>query len=531
MSGRLASTTRRKLRTTGRFAFAVLCGAACGLLISLGGSGLATGQEDGAKQPKQPTKIEDVKKVDHAAPLPNDAPGRQHHAKFAVPDPARLMFTKIEDFKSVASEAENPLEYAAWCEVVAHAKKFAAPDLEKAAARDLSVIELLKDIRVVYRTALLRFDGQLVCVRRLRPAQFFQDNPELGVKELFEARFIPVDESPLPPVSIVFHDWPSALAAPPPIPEGKSSGDWLDVKDAKQWIAAAGYYFKTMSVPGEQANTTDKMPVLIGRSITPLPGPPAVSTADPTAIDRDIRVFKFIKDETPMIRTAPTDVQWPEVASETRVLIHASRFTAEQLEEHALPVTFADLFTEGRTAYKLKNVKFEGRLINLRRAEVKSPELKAAGIENVFEGWLVPANEPRGNPIVITFTQPLEGVEANGRVNKWVSFAGFFFKKIRYTSQEQDPKDPTKFLDKYAPLLIGKGPIARRDPDEPTVVTWSAFVQWAIAGGVVLLVSVGALTWYYRGGDRKAKESMDAVRSRNPFDAAATNAPDTTKTP
>jgi len=32
-------------------------------------------------------------------------------------------------------------------------------------------------------------------------------------------------------------------------------------------------------------------------------------------------------------------------------------------------------------------------------------------------------------------------------------------------------------------------------------------------------VTAGALTWYFRSGDRRTKEEMDAVRSRNPFDA------------
>jgi hypothetical protein len=524
MSGRLTSTNRRKRRAVARVAFVALCGLACGLLTSLSGvSGLAGRAQ---AQPKAPTSPDDVKKIDHKNPLAADAPGRQPHEKFAVQGSDRLMFAKIEDFKPVASEAENKFEYDAWCEVVGHAKQFATTDLESHAARDVSVIELLKPIRTLFRTELLRFDGQLVCVRRLDAPLFFQNNPNLGVKELYEARLVPVDESPLTPVSIVFLDLPEALAAV----RQKAVGEWLtfDEKDpkyassAKVWISAAGYYFKTMSVPGEEANAVVGVPVLIGKSVTKLSGPPTPAGTDPTAIDPKIRVFKHIKDETELFRAAPGEVPW-EVAAYTRVLLHAHRFTPEQLEEHALTdVKFADLFLDSRAAFRLKLVRFEGRLISLRKSSA-SPELRAVGIEQVYEGWLVPANEPRGNPVRIDFIEPLAGVEtdrANSRVNKWVSFAGYSFKKVKYESAEDDPKNPGKKLHKYAPLLLGVSPIARPDPDRPTSVTWASFVLWAIVGGVVLIASAGVLTWYYRGGDKKAKEAMDTVRHRNPFDAA-----------
>ncbi len=515
MSGRLAITTDSRRTAWG--ACVVLCGLACGLLANFGGPA-------GAQPPKAPTRPEDVKKLDTKSPVPADRPGRASHEKFAI-DAERKMFSQIEDFKPFAPEDKNKGEYDAYCEVVSHAKQFDTTDLEQHAARDLSVIELIKPVRTLFRTELLRFDGQLVCVRRLEPAKFFQDNPELGVKELYEARFVPLDESPLTPVSIVFLDLPEALAAV----KQKPPGEWLTV-ESKTWIAAAGFYFKTMNVPGEQANRVVGVPVLIGKSVTPLSaGPVSVAAGDLTAIDPNIRVFKFIKDEAPMIRSAPTDAQWAEVAAENRVLMHAHRFPAAELEAHALPdVKFADLFLDVRTAYKLKIVRFEGRLISLRRTGSNAdanPELRAAGINEVYEGWLVPANEPRGNPVCVLFTEPLEGVEPTGRVNKWVSFGGFYFKKMLYESQEQDPKNPGKYLNKYAPLLIGKSPIPRRDPDEPTSITWSAFVLWALGAGVALILAAGLLTWYYRGGDRKAKASMDAVRNRNPFDANAAPPP------
>jgi hypothetical protein len=284
------------------------------------------------------------------------------------------------------------------------------------------------------------------------------------------------------------------------------------------WVAAAGFYFKTMSVPGEQGNAVIGVPVLVGKSVTILPGPPAADPADPTAIDRRVRVFKSIKDETQMVRF---DTPWPEVAAYNRTIAHASRFSAEEIEKYALSdVTFADLFEDIRRDYKLKSVKLEGRLIRLRRME-SNTELRAAGVAQLFEGWLVPANEARGNPVCIVFTEPLVGVEPAERVNKWVSFAGYSFKKLKYTSAEPDPKNPAKYLEKYAPLLIGKCPIARPDPDAPVTATWGAlgvFVQSAIIAGGVLILGGVALGWYYRRNDLRTKAQLSAARNRNPFD-------------
>ncbi len=260
------------------------------------------------------------------------------------------------------------------------------------------------------------------------------------------------------------------------------------------------------------------IPLLIGKSLTPLAGEP-LPPGNPTALDKTVRLYNGIKEDAQMIRNTPTEVSWPEVAAYNRVILHASRFPAEQLEEYAVKdKTFAHLFEPSRLEFKLSCVRFEGRLISLQRIEVND-WLGAAGVTNLFEGWMIPADEPRGNPICIVFTEPLAGVEPTGRVNKWVSFAGYSFKRMRYTSQEQDAKTPSKNVDKYAPLLIGRGPIARADPDgQQPVTSWSLFMQVVVIGGVLLVCSAAALTWWYRGGDRKAKEQMDAVRNRNPFD-------------
>lgn len=513
MSGRLPIASRTQHRAGAL--------VACGVLVALALSGVAVAQPGTSGSSNKGG-------ADPNSPIP-PAPGQATPAKFAVPNPDRAMFSEIVDFKPVASELENPDEYRAWCEIVSHARQFTAAELEQHATRDLTPLDLMKVRRPIdlaapqktrqspFRCVLFRFDGKLVCARRLEAPLFFRNNPELGVKELYEARLVPLDESPLTPVSIVFTELPESLAAV----KDKPVGEWANVTG---WVSAAGYYFKTMKVPGEQPDTLG-VPVLIGKSVTSIPGPPVTPGDNPAALNPNVRVYKFVQDRTKIPsrpRLSDLDTPWEEIAAYDRVVRHATRFSAEELEQHArTDLKFADLFLdESGPGYRLQLVKIEGRLISLKRFD-PAPEVASVGVEHLFEGWLVPANEPRGNPVSIVFTEPLEGVPPAGRVNKWVSFAGYSFKKMRYQSAEPDPKDPNKNKDKFAPLLIGRSPIPRPDPDAPGVITWGVFVEGAIVGGAILIAAAGVLTWYYRRGDRKAKEAMDAVRNQNPFDPNA----------
>ena len=506
MSGPLAPTPRTNRRTAALAASAL----ACGLVVAL--SGHAAPPSSSANSEKNADKI------DRNSPLPADAPRVTTNEKVAIPNTERRMFNQIEDFKPVASQESNPDEYAAWCEFVTHAKQFAATELDQHGARDLTPHDLLKPQRSLFRCGLLSFDGKLVCVRRLAAPKFFADNPELGVTELYEARFVPLDESPQTPVSVVFTELPEALAAV----RQKAPKEWLDIT-AATWVTASGYFFKTMSVPGEQTTATVAMPVIVGKSVTMLPGPPVPYGPDPTALDRTLRIFGHIKDDAPMIRLAPAEATWAEIASQTRVTLHAARMSAEDLEKHAVPgVKFADLLEEIRRDYKLRPVRFEGRLISLRRVEPNN-EMKAAGVNQLFEGWLVPATEPSGHPVVIHFTDLPDGLEVDektGKANRWLSFSGYFFKLMHYKSGEKDPLDQNKNVMKKAPFLIGRSPILRSDPDILPQATWGSFVWWALAGGVLVLGVGGLLTWYNWRGDRNSKVAIEAVRGRNPFDAA-----------
>jgi len=306
-------------------------------------------------------------------------------------------------------------------------------------------------------------------------------------------------------VSFAFTELPAELAEV----KKKAVGEWWDVD---RWASAAGWFFKVkQDGPGAEA-----IPLLVGRSVTlhkSLPAQPGATPDNPAGLDKKLRVFQKIKDDAFI---AKAEDNWEEVSAWNRVLLHARRFTPEELEKHAVELKFADLFTDGRRDYKLDLVKFEGRLVMLSKMK-PGDRLLAAGVETAYEGWLVPKDEPRGNPVCVVFTDPPEGVEPAGRVNKWVSFAGYSFKLLRYKSGERDKEDPSKNVTKRAPLLLGRAVIGRSDPDAPASLSWGAFANTVTLSVLGLLAAVGGLTWWYRRGDRRARQEVAAHRGRNPF--------------
>ena len=75
------------------------------------------------------------------------------------------------------------------------------------------------------------------------------------------------------------------------------------------------------------------VPVLIGKSVRVLDEPPAgPDLKNPVALDKKLRVFRSIRNDAPSATGAEN---WEEVVAWNRVLLHARRFSPEQLEENA----------------------------------------------------------------------------------------------------------------------------------------------------------------------------------------------------
>ncbi|MBX9622217.1 MAG: hypothetical protein K2X82_00225 [Gemmataceae bacterium] len=456
--------------------------------------------------------------ADARPPLPPE-PGRPPlAAKYRIPDPDRAIFHGVkdragnrsggvEDGKPVASEKQNPDEAAAWAEVVRFAAGHPAAELERHAARDLTAHDLTHPVRQYHRLALVRLDGTLQKARRVPATPAVAAG---GPAELFEGRLFPAGEPPTNPLVVVFTEWPAGLPEPP------ADGAFAPVD---RWVAFAGYSFKLTLVPGPEDDPADPQyagwkpaPLLIGRSVTPGERPlPAIP------LDKGLRVFKLIRDDAPIARTS---ANWEEAAAWDRVVRHARQFTHAELDTAARrDLAFADLFEPGREAYQLDLVRLEGRLIRVKAVPV-GDDLKAAGVTTLYEAWLVPKDEPRGNPVCLVLSELPPGVSptpAGELTNHWAAAAGYYFKLMWYESAEPDPKRPGRNVWKKAPLLIGRSVTVRpAEADGPSVwVTWFAP---ALVGGLGLVGGTGlALAWWFRKGDRAARAAVAAARPANPF--------------
>lgn len=458
---------------------------------------------------------------DPAPPLPaqdnqrfGELKWRPKGGTLAVPNPDRAIFrgrldpkTKsvtggIEDDRPLASEKQNADEAAAWVEVVVHAHGLAAADLEKHAATDLTPDDLTQIQRRHFRLELVRFDGTLTKFRRVNPTKALADS---GVAVLYEGWFVPVDEPPTNPVRVVFTELPTGFPVPPAPAAGDPAGEWLR---ADRWVTFAGFFFKLAT----DLDGGHRAPVVVGKSVTPLPGPPAEATD--AALPAHYRVFRLVRDDAPINRDP---VHWEETTAWTRAVLHASRVDPAALQQAAAKdVKFADLFQTGREDYQFKPVEIKGRLIRVKRME-KIKRLADAGVPDLYEAWVVPHDEPRGNPICVVLTELPEGVEPANLMNYQVVVAGYFFKLFHYESAEPRKDDPSRHLMKKAPLLLGRGmTVVVDNTDGPRV--WASWFIPVIVGGVVsLALTAFLLSRWYRAGDTRARAEFEAARVKNPF--------------
>ncbi len=473
----------------------------------------------------QPPLDAPVETIDDRAPLPPSEPGRPPAAaKYRIPNPDRAIFTGtkdrfgiphggIEDDKPLASEKQNSNEYNAWTEVVLHARQFTAAELEQHAARDLTPDDLTFPIRKYFRLDLVGFEGKLTKLRRVRATRALE---AVGVKEVFEGWLVPVDESPLNPVCIVFTELPGDFIKLPELEKGKDAGEPVEVD---RWVRFAGYFFKLMLYPGPDADPANslgagwkKAPLLVGKSVTPLPGPPAAATGIRfSEEEKNLRIFKLIRDDAPRARE---ENLWEEVAAWDRVILHAHKFSPTELEQAARnDLGFADLFTDGRLDYKLDLVKFKGEIRLVRETE-STRRIVEAGIPKLYEAWLAPNDQP--NPICVILSELPPGHDPKSLKGQYVSVAGYSFKRMHYESGERRKDSPDRYVWKAAPLLIGHSVVLLERHD--VTAGWSEWFFPGIAAGIVFLVGAALiLTWWYRSGDRMAREEIAAVRHQNPF--------------
>lgn len=280
-------------------------------------------------------------------------------------------------------------------------------------------------------------------------------------------------------------------------------------------VVAACLVFGTpaLAQPGSVAGSPE--------STTPIEVlPPAPPAKPPLRFPgRDKRAASEVKDFLPVRGLAESE---DEHNTYIELLLHTKNFTVEELlAAGRKDVSYADLMAEDedlRNGYRFELIRFEGRLIRLKRIE-PYPELVAQGITEKYEAWVTITTAKEAKQICVILLEPPVGVEPNVEIAPapLVTFAGYFFKDILFESGEKASKSD-RLVKRKVPLLFAKGMIAQPLSNSDSGNIWrTSFLPMVLTTIGLLTVFVLGLTWYFRRGDRVSKRAVESKKI-NPFE-------------
>lgn len=178
-------------------------------------------------------------------------------------------------------------------------------------------------------------------------------------------------------------------------------------------------------------------------------------------------------------------------------------------------ISYAHLFTQPAT-YRGEVVKLEGQLRRIRKFEAPAT-MKDKGIPYLYEGWIF-YKSLGANPFCILFTELPKGFRVAEEMEVDVKFAGYFYKKYRYTPADQ----PTgrKNYKREAPLLIGHAIVTAEGgqaiyPDERPDTNWAkTFLPLFVGAIFSVVVGVFLLMIWTRRADRVIHKRLSALQPR-----------------
>lgn len=274
--------------------------------------------------------------------------------------------------------------------------------------------------------------------------------------------------------------------------------------------------------------STDELPPLTKESSAgAAPAPVAPTGAAKYRIEKGLSMFAGIRDDAifPWADTGPRNLaDSPADQMEERaydeVLRHARQFTAAELEANARKdVAPKDLYQNGRLSYKLELIYFEGWLRRLRRAE-PTEILKASGIADVYEAWIFP--DGNIDPICVFVTELPPGLAPQERptdtMNRWVSVGGYYFKTMRYESNQLSREVKGEHLTRRAPVLMARSLTLQDEPEGAGTAWRQSFLPMVIGGAATMALAIIGLSWYFRRGDAAIKKELDRNLTTNPFE-------------
>jgi hypothetical protein len=258
---------------------------------------------------------------------------------------------------------------------------------------------------------------------------------------------------------------------------------------------------------------------LLALALVALAGNPVVAQPPPPpdrfALDADRFHFSRVEWDAP-VRSEGHNPD--EFLAYNELIEFARQFTTAELLAHgSRDVTYRDLVRPAGKDFQYKLLAFTGRLKRVRRMEPTKP-LKAAGVADLYECWVFPANVTE--PLCLVTTELPTGIEPKLEFapTRNVRFGAYYFKLMQYESAEPLKDRPGHNVVRRAPLLMGRGFEVEPLPDTDGGAPWrEAFLPGMIVLVGGLIAAGYGLTWWFRRGDRAAKAAIEQRRDRNPF--------------
>ncbi len=218
----------------------------------------------------------------------------------------------------------------------------------------------------------------------------------------------------------------------------------------------------------------------------------------PAAIDRDL--LAGVEDRVP-VRSATEN--YAEARAYDYLLVHAHGIANADLQKKGrTDLTFVHLFEEP-AKYRGQLVTINGRLRRLLRFD-PTPLGAKEGLRDLYEGWIY-ADGTSTNPFGIITSEIGPGLKPGQKLDREVTFTGYFFKRYRYQAKDGWHDSP---------LLIGRTIEAANPAGDlpPPSLLGSVYmpVIFAILG-MTLLLALG-LAWFLRRGDQQVRARLQELR-------------------
>ena len=215
-------------------------------------------------------------------------------------------------------------------------------------------------------------------------------------------------------------------------------------------------------------------------------------------VDRDL--LSGVEDEAP-VRNA--DENYQEARAYNYLLVHARKFSAAELRNQArADLTFVHLF-EKPANYRGQLVTLKGRLRRLLRFD--PPALAAKeGVPDLYEGWLYTGGAFT-NPFCILASEKGTGLSTGEKIDREVTFTGYFFKRYRYKAGDGW---------RDSPLLIGRRiePSTDASAQPAPALLESAYMPVIFTLLTATLILALGLAWRLLAGDRKVRAQLQQIR-------------------